>query len=170
MRPIISRALGLALAIALVGAWFVVLRPTSLGGPASYVFVSGVSMLPTLESGDLVVLHEAESYGAGDVIAFRVPDGQPGAGALVIHRIVGGSAADGFTMRGDNKRVVDEWRPRSHDIAGRLTLRLPGMGTALAWLKQPGVLAPLLAGLTVTFILLGGGKRPKRRYVVTSRG
>lgn len=170
MRPIIGKAVGFAVAMALVGAWFVVLRPTSLGGPASYVFVSGVSMLPTLESGDLVVLHEAESYGPGDVIAFRVPDGQPGAGALVIHRIVGGSAADGFEMRGDNKRVLDEWRPRAEDIAGRLTARLPGMGTALAWVKQPGVLAPLLAGLTVTFVLLGGGKRPKRGPAVTARG
>lgn len=170
MRPRIGNVLGLALVAALAIGWFVTLRPTSLGGPASYLFVSGVSMLPTLESGDLVVLHQAESYDVGDVIAFRVPEGQPGAGALVIHRIVDGSAADGFIMRGDNKNVVDEWRPRLDDVAGRLTVRLPGAGIAIAWLRQPGVLAPLLAGLTVAFIILGGGERPKRKPTVTTHG
>ena len=170
MRPMVGRVLGLALVVALAAAWAVTLRPTSLGGPASYVFVSGVSMLPTLESGDLVVLHEAERYAPGDVIAFRVPEGAPGAGALVIHRIVGGSAAEGFVMRGDNKSVADEWRPDADDVAGRLTVRLPGAGTVLAWLRQPGVFAPLLAGLAVAFVMLGGGERPKRKQPVTTRG
>jgi signal peptidase len=170
MRSKVVNILSLALIAALALGWFVALRPTSLGGPASYLFVSGASMLPTLESGDLVVLHAADGYEVGDVIAFRVPEGQPGAGALVIHRIVGGSATDGFVMRGDNKDVVDEWRPRLGDVAGRLTVRLPGAGIAIAWLKQPGVLAPLLAGLTVAFVILGGGSRPKRERRVVPGG
>jgi signal peptidase len=170
MRSKLGNILSLAVFAALALGWFVALRPTSLAGPASYLFVSGDSMLPTLESGDLVVLHVAERYDKGDVIAFRVPDGQPGAGALVIHRIVDGSASAGFVMQGDNKEVVDEWRPRLGDVAGRLTVRLPGAGNAIAWVKQPGVLAPLLAGLTVAFVILGGGSPPKRHRRAATRG
>lgn len=149
------------LAVAALAAWFVVLRPTGLGGPASYIFVSGVSMQPTLVTGDLVVLQRHEAYGAGDIVAYHVPEGQPGAGALVIHRIIGGSAADGFLVQGDNKPQPDEWRPTPDLIEGSLWVRAPGLGAVVAWLRTPTVLAPLAAGITVFFILLSGP--PKRK-------
>ncbi len=44
------------LAFAALAAWAIFLRPTALGGSASYIFVNGVSMEPTLVTGDLVVL------------------------------------------------------------------------------------------------------------------
>ncbi|MDQ2674117.1 MAG: signal peptidase I [Chloroflexota bacterium] len=157
------RHLGLLLAAIGLAAWFVVLRPTALGGPASYIFVSGTSMEPTLETGDLVILQRADEYAGGDVIAFAVPEGEPGAGALVIHRIVGGSAAEGFVMRGDNKPAPDDWRPTSDLIEGRMWLHVPGAGTIVATLKQPAVFASLLAGLVVFFIVLDGGGTSKRR-------
>jgi signal peptidase len=156
------RHVRLLLLIAAAAAWFVVLRPTALGGPASYIFVSGVSMEPTLESGDLAVLQRADEYAIGDIVAFEVPDG-PGAGALVIHRIIGGSGGDGFVMQGDNKRAPDEWNPTEELVAGRMWLHLPGAGTVVSWLRQPAVFASLLAGLVVFFIVLGGGDRPKSR-------
>jgi signal peptidase len=164
--------IGLALTLAILGAWFVLLRPMALGGPTSYLFVSGTSMLPTLETGDLVIAQSASTYEVGDVVAYHVPDGQPGAGALVIHRIVGGSA-NGFLIQGDNRDQPDDWHPASDDIVGRLWVRIPGAGTAIAFIKQPGVLAPLAAGLAVTFVLLGGGRREKGvrpTSSVTSRG
>lgn len=150
--------------LAALAAWFVLLRPTALGGPASYIFVSGVSMQPTLETGDLVLLREADAYAAGDIVAFRTPEDGPGGGALVIHRIVGGDATSGFVMQGDNKSAPDEWRPTPDDIAGRLWVRLPGMGPVVAWVQQPTVFASLMAGLVVFFVMLGGGTgRPARR-------
>jgi signal peptidase len=158
-----TRHLGLLLVAIGLAAWFVALRPTALGGPASYIFVSGTSMEPTLATGDLVVLQRGDRYAIGDIIAFEVPDGQPGAGALVIHRIVGGSADEGFVMRGDNKPAPDEWRPTEDRVAGRLWLRVPGAGAAVATLRQPAVFASVLAGLVVFFIVLGGGERPQRR-------
>ena len=160
------RHTGLLLLVVAAAAWFVVLRPTALGGPASYLFVSGVSMQPTLESGDLVVLQRADDYAIGDVVAFEVPDG-PGAGALVIHRIIGGSGEDGFVMQGDNKPAPDEWEPTDELVAGRMWLHLPAAGNAVAWLRQPAVFASVLAGLVVFLIVLGGGDRPNRREVAT---
>ena len=60
-----------------------------LGGPASYVIVSGHSMEPTLYTGDLVVVHQRDEYSVGDMVAFEIEGG-----SQVIHRIVGGSAAE----------------------------------------------------------------------------
>jgi signal peptidase I len=162
------RIVGLLLTGLAVAAWFAVLRPTALGGPASYIFVSGTSMQPTLVTGDLVVLQRADAYAKGDVIAFAIPDGEPAAGALVIHRIVGGSASEGFLMQGDNKPASDEWRPTPDLIHGRLWLHVSGAGAVIAWLKQPSIFAALLASLVVFFIVLGGDNRTGRRPKTSS--
>src|SRR3990170_1536652 len=111
--------------------WFVIFRPIGLGGPASYVMVSGTSMLPTLKTGDLVVAQRQDSYAVGDIVAFRVPRGEPAAGAIVIHRI-SGEAEGGFVVQGDNKRYPDTWEPTADDILGRLWLLIPGGARVLA--------------------------------------
>jgi signal peptidase I len=165
------RHIGILLTIAAIAAWFVVLRPTALGGPASYIFVSGESMEPTLETGDLVVLQRAEGYAVGDVIAFEIPEGSPGAGALVIHRIIGGSADEGFVMQGDNKPAPDEWQPTEDLVAGRLWVHIPGAGNAVAWLKQPAIFGSAAAALVVFFIVMGGDdKKAQRRREVAVDG
>lgn len=153
--------LGTLLAIAALAAWFVFLRPVGLGGPASYIFVSGVSMQPTLVTGDLVVLQAADDYKIGDVIAFRIPEGEPGGGNLVIHRIIGGSAAEGFIVQGDNKPLPDDWRPTPDLIEGALWVRAPGAGAVVQTVRSPAVFAPIAAGITVFFILLGGPRKSK---------
>ena len=153
--------LGTLLAIAALAGWFVFLRPTGLGGPASYIFVSGDSMLPTLVTGDLVVLQRADEYKPGDIVAYHVPEGQPGAGVLVIHRIIGGSAAEGFIIQGDNKPQPDDWRPTPDLIEGALWVRAPGAGAVVQTVRSPAVFAPIAAGITVFFILLSGPRKPK---------
>jgi signal peptidase len=149
------------LAFAALAAWAIFLRPTALGGSASYIFVNGVSMEPTLVTGDLVVLQREDEYGPGDIVAYHVPEGQPGAGALVIHRIIGGSATHGFVVQGDNKPAPDDWHPTPDLIEGAMWLRAPGVGAVIAWLRTPTVFAPLAAGITVFFVLLSGP--PKRK-------
>ncbi|HEY8178534.1 MAG TPA: S24 family peptidase, partial [Candidatus Limnocylindria bacterium] len=54
---------GLALLIALLAAWFVFLRPVSLGGSVMYVVIRGNSMEPRYVSGDLLVVRAEPSYG-----------------------------------------------------------------------------------------------------------
>src|SRR5207253_4750125 len=79
----------IAAQLALVAAlgWFCL--PQSLGGRADWVMVSGTSMLPHLHTGDLVLVEHQTSYHVGEVVAYRVPKGETGAGYVVIHRIVG---------------------------------------------------------------------------------
>lgn len=156
----------LVFAVALV-FWALFLRPDALGGSASYVLVSGHSMQPNLQTGDLVITHRKDTYAAGDVIAYRVPKGEPGAGARVIHRVIGGSARDGFRTQGDNREEPDIWRPRPRDIEGTLWVRLPKLGTLLLMLSTPFGLATS-AGL-MAFLMVGGGAPPPKRRASTEQ-
>ena len=140
---------------ALVGGWALFLRPTSLGGPAGYVSVSGTSMQPTLGAGDLVVTLRQDTYSVGDVVTYAVPADHPAAGANVIHRIVGFDEAGGYVVRGDNTNGPDVWHPKPDEVVGRLWLTVPGAGRLIAWLRQPVLIAGLAAALTVAFALAG---------------
>jgi signal peptidase I len=143
--------LGFALAVAAL--WAVTLRPTSLGGPATYVVIRGDSMLPVFHSGDLVVLRNAEGLTAGDVVGYRVPDGEVGAGYLVVHRIASGDAKAGYTMLGDNNPAPDPWQPRAADVAGKAWVLLPGLGRVIVLVHEPAVAAALAVSVLVTFVL-----------------
>jgi signal peptidase len=136
----------------LVVAWALLLRPQFLGGPAAYVVVSGVSMEPSLRNGDLVIAHRRSSYRIGDTVVYRVPEGETGAGSLIIHRIVGGSAASGWVVQGDNKDVPDLWRPQSDDVVGSLWASMPGAGSILGQAMSPLALASIS---TLIALLLG---------------
>lgn len=126
--------------------WMIFFRPVYLGGPASYIIISGVSMEPTFLTGDLVVMHKAEQYQKGDVIAYQVEKKN------VIHRIVGGSASSGFLTQGDNKPEIDPWTPKPADILGKLWFHVPQAGDKLNNLGSPLGMASL-AGLTVLLFI-----------------
>jgi signal peptidase I len=152
-----------AIGVCFLALWFVMARPAYLGGSVSYVWVSGVSMEPTLHNGDLVLVREQASYARGDVVAFRLPSGEAAAGGLVIHRIVGGSAGMGFRTQGDNKHGLDPWRPAEDDVVGALWLRIPAGGLVIGWIRDPVVFAGLAAGLAVFSVLAGEERGEKRK-------
>lgn len=150
------RILGWLAAVAVglvVLAWFAGLRPAALGGPASYILVSGTSMEPTLYAGSLVVAERQASYEIGQVVAYRIPE-EPGKGLNVIHRIVGGNADDGFILRGDNVAASDLWRPKASDILGTPQIVLPGAEPTIQLLRSPILVASVAAGLA-TFLVVG---------------
>lgn len=157
------RFAGPAVVVLLVAAWFVTLRPATLGGPAAYVIVSGNSMQPTLTPGALVIGRRQSSYAQGDVIIYRVSKGTPGAGTRVIHRVVGGSAEAGYITRGDNRQGRDRWRPKPHEIDGAKVVAIPGAGRLMLLLASPlvlGGLAALLVFASVDDVLLPRRRRP----------
>jgi len=123
------------------------------------LIVSGQSMDPTFHTGDLVLAWPTADYEVGDVAPYRVPEGEPGAGGLVIHRIVGGDARSGFVMQGDNNPAPDIWMPRNDDIIGRQIVLVPWVGELMAWLRQPAVLAALVAGLVTSVAVSSGLER-----------
>lgn len=134
------------------------LWPSSLGGDVDYVLVSGTSMEPGLHTGDLVVVRQTADHQVGDTVAFRIPEGEVGAGSVVIHRITGGDR-DGWRTQGDNRDLADPWSPTDADVVGERWMMVPGLGAAFARLRDPLPLGILAA--TITFALLA--LPPKRR-------
>ena len=173
-RSRLRRAWGVFKTVAFVAAvvlWAIFLRPQFLGGPAQFILVSGTSMEPQMHSGDLVLVMRSSGYRVGERVAFRIPEGEPAAGRVVIHRIVGGSAAAGFAMRGDNRATNDRWKPRPHEIVGTTRLHVPAGGRVARAILTPIGLG-LLSGLAVfAFIALGpdgGEPRVRRRENVAA--
>ncbi|HEY2209816.1 MAG TPA: signal peptidase I [Gaiellaceae bacterium] len=148
----------IAAQLALVAAllWFCL--PQALGGRAGWVLVSGTSMLPRLHTGDLVLVEHRASYHVGQVVAYRVPKGQAGAGHVVIHRIVGGNSRTGWKMRGDNRTAPDLWYPTNHDVIGSTVLRIPDAWAVLRVLRMP-VLLGLFAAFGAFFLIAFGRDR-----------
>jgi signal peptidase I len=152
---VVAAQLGLVAAL----LWFGL--PQNLGGRAEWVMVSGTSMLPRLHTGDLVLVERRSSYHVGEVVAYRVPKGQVGAGFVVIHRIVGGNGQTGWRMKGDNRTAPDLWYPRNRDVLGSKALRIPDAWLVLRLLHMP-ILLGLFAGLGIFFwIALAGEEEPE---------
>lgn len=148
----VRRPLGAAAFVTALTGWFSLLAPQFAGGSAAYLVVSGISMQPTLHSGDLVIARRARRYRVGDVIAYRVPEPAVGAGTLIIHRIVRGSARTGFVTRGDNRSGSDPWRPTPQQIVGKTWIDLPRLGLVLALLRMRFLIAAF--GALAAFLYL----------------
>ncbi len=163
LRPRLPHAKAVALVaaqLAFVAAllWFCL--PQSFGGRADWVLVSGTSMLPRLHTGDLVLVEHQSSYHVGEVVAYRVPKGQVGAGHVVIHRIIGGNGGTGWRMKGDNRTAPDLWYPTNRDVIGAKQLRIPDAWFVLRVFHMPVLLA-LFAAFGVFFLIaLSGDEEP----------
>jgi len=146
--------LGWIAQVSLVALWWLFLRPLPLGGPATYVIVSGISMEPTLEPGDLALLLTQERYTVGDVVAFRV------SGTFVIHRILF-ETPGGFVTQGDNRTTRDRWNLQPDKILGRMTVAIPKVGHVVAWVKRPFAVGSI-SGITGILLVLTHGKNADR--------
>ncbi len=156
---------------ALLLAWFLLLRPAALGGPTTWVVIRGDSMLPTYNTGDLVIVRAEPAYAIGDVVAYRVPAGDVGGGDIVIHRLTGGDAT-GYEVTGDNNDGPDPWRPTPSDIVGRAWISMSGLGRVVTWIHQPMVAGGLAAALVVALVVSRqpGPAGPRRDPRAIGRG
>jgi len=123
-----------------VDAWF--LWPSSLGGSTTLIVVSGSSMEPTLHDGDLVVARKGP-VSLGDIVVY-----QPASlgGARVVHRLVGGDGVDGWQVQGDNNSWIDQWKPTTSEIVGRVELKFSSGGKVADFLINPWTWGFLLIG------------------------
>jgi signal peptidase I len=163
VRVSLRRALGwawVAAVIAVAAYWYVALRPQVLGGPAGYALIHGTSMNPLYHTGDIVIVHRQAHYHVGEIVAYIVPKGTAGAGAQVIHRLIGGNENNGFVVQGDNRTAPDVWQPTRKQIVGTAWLHIPKAGAAVLLLHTPLFLASLAAGIAVAWAIGHGPKRP----------
>jgi signal peptidase len=149
--------------VAVVSVWWVTLRPTVfLGGPATFITVKGTSMLPTLKTGDFVLAEAQPTYKVGDLVVYRVPRGQIGAGDDLIHRIVAGNAMTGFTLKGDSNPAPDPWIVPRSDVLGKEALTVPGLGNSLLVIRSP-LFAGLVAALIAIWLVISPPDWMRRR-------
>jgi signal peptidase I len=149
------------LALLLAAVW--VLWPVTLGGSTIYVSTHGISMEPRFHTGDLAILRAADHYSVGDVVAYQSPTLK----TTVMHRIV---ALDGprFVFKGDNNSWHDPDHPTQDLLLGKLWLRVPQGGKALAAVKSPlgmivlGLAGALFLGATSTPVARLRGRRRQR--------
>lgn len=131
---LMTRRLVSFLSFALLVVALVVIWPTQLGGRFTLVIVAGDSMEPTLSVGDMVFAWQSEPE-VGDILIYRVPEGQVGEGIHIIHRVTEiRESPEGpvFITQGDNRRNEDHWRPTTEDIVGVGGRIVPGIGTYIA--------------------------------------
>lgn len=96
------------------------------------------SMLPVIESGDLIFCHtvEPEEVGEGDVIAFFDPAGN--GSAIVTHRVIevveeGGELS--FRTKGDNNNAEDRLLVPADNVEGVYLNRLGGAGNVALFMQ-----------------------------------
>lgn len=133
------------------------LWPAQFGGVTGLTIVHGESMQPTYDTGDVVLTVRMPAYQIGDVISYTVPDGQPGAGGHVIHRIDTVAGAH-YTTIGDNNTTADEWLISNTDITGKAFVHLPGAGVFFTPQVLPYLVALALGGI-VTVLLWSPARR-----------
>ena len=149
--PLWKRFLSLIFTLAIVGGTLY-LWPAPLGGSTRIIVVSGVSMEPTYDLGDLVLVREQSTSQIGDIVVFEVPEGQTGAGLLVIHRVLKIDDEGFFITQGDNRSTPDEWQLTEDDIVGQPLAHLPRGGKFLEFVQQLWVIA-LIVGVAVMLLL-----------------
>ncbi len=130
-----------------------------------------ISMLPTLEVGDLVVVHSVpfDTIKVGDVIVFARPDSSgvcTSASEIIVHRVVN-TTAQGLITQGDDRLtnpVPDETNPSwppipASCVKGIVVVAVPYLGRITEAFPPPYNYALVAAILALVFAL---ELRPKR--------
>ena len=94
------------------------------------------SMEPEIYPGDMVVIHRESDYAVGDTVTYVVSGGT----SSVTHKIVREYVQDGVTYyitKGTNNNTEDAMPVAKSQVAGKVVLVIPGLGTFLEWLKTP---------------------------------
>ena len=135
--------------IVLAGALLV----AQASGRQSLTVMSG-SMEPTIHTGDVVVTKPIAPMDTrvGDVVTYKEPHG---AGRLITHRVKAMQAAGekvGFTTQGDANDTSERWQVAATGQIARVTHRVPKLGYALGFMRDPNKRLWLLA---IPALLLG---------------
>lgn len=153
-----SRIAGILGTVVLAGIGWLYAAPAALGGQVRAYSITGASMEPSFQAGDLVLVRPRSSYAPGDIVAYRSAT----VGAVLLHRIV--SLDEGVaTLRGDANATDDLDRPRADELIGALVLRIPSGGRIVRTAASPMLLVVLAAA---TLASTYGRRRGKHRRPV----
>ncbi|NNE12465.1 MAG: signal peptidase I [Ilumatobacter sp.] len=150
-RPAMWRRALSGLFTALIVGATIYLWPAPLGGGTRFVIVSGDSMEPTYDYGDMVLTRERGDTEVGDTVVFEVPEGGAN-GMLVIHRVVLVDEEGYFITQGDNRSTPDRWQLTEDDIVGHSMLHIPYGGHVIWFLQLRTVLGVVIGAIVVILL------------------
>jgi signal peptidase len=143
----------------LAGLVIVALLALGLTGTLAFRVVLTESMEPTINPGDVIVTlsDNVVTPQLDDVVVYLATrfDGTPV--ALFAHRIIDGTEADGWIVKGDNNPNADVQHPTSKDISGVVVAVWTGVGKFFN-----GQVLILMAVLVVAVWFIVGGLRTRR--------
>jgi signal peptidase I len=136
--------------------------------------VTGVSMRPTLQAGDLVFLNgvNPKTLHKGDIVAVNVPKAdqtQYGLPSHVVHRIVEiqhGSQGLIFVTKGDANSGRDVFSTPARDVIGKMEGHLPGLGYPFLFIRSRQGEIFLVAAALLAMLYFALGLFEDRRIVV----
>jgi signal peptidase len=133
---------------------------TVLGTTTPLVVTDGISMLPTLRTGELAVLEGVTpaALRVGEIVAVRVPAHDQRTyhyPPLIVHRIFALELQGSRLMvqtKGDNHQAPEPFLVPASNVRGRLLLAIPYLGEPLLFVhSRPGEIA--LGGLILLALL-----------------
>lgn len=133
---------------------FIYFWPLALGGDSEFLVVQGISMLPTITDGSLVITKKVSPYQIDDIVSFSLKES--GFQRIVVHRIIG-ETEEGFIVKGDNNKKKDPGYATEKDIRGKVLFATPYFGEALKYLRNPIVF------IMATIVTLGIQAEQRRR-------
>ena len=137
----------------------------ALGSSSPIVVVTGRSMEPTLEQGDLLFVKavDVEEVRVGDIVVFRRPD----TGELVVHRvyeIVRGPGGEILLRtKGDNREEPDWWLVGEDELVGKVVYRLPAVGKVVLFVRENAPISIFLLAVLYGLFLSELLRKPGRR-------
>lgn len=120
---------------------------STTGAVKARVVLTG-SMSPAINPGDIVLLASPSRVApeVGEVATYTARRFSGEKVGLFTHRIIGGDATTGFTMKGDANPTPDTQRPKIADIEGVVFFVIPFLGYLFS-ARTLMILIPLLVGL-----------------------
>jgi signal peptidase I len=159
-----SKAVAQVIVVLVVVAGAAFLINSNVAGIQVYNVYPTISMLPTLEVGDLVVVHSVtfNTIQVNDVIVFSRPDSSgvcTSASEVIVHRVVG-ITQQGLITQGDDRAtnpVPDEpgsWPPvPASCVKGIVVVSLPYLGRVTEAFPPPYNYVLVAAILALVFLL-----------------
>ncbi len=124
--------------------------PLAWGGLFSYTVVSGNSMEPTYQTGDVVMTYRTSDYQVGEIIVYTVTfDDKTGA---IIHRIIEVLPDGTYRTKGDNNDFADPWVAEPQNIRGEVIAVFPQAYKVIGLIRSP-LFWILPIGVMVAFFL-----------------
>jgi signal peptidase len=99
----------------------------------SQIVLTG-SMSPSIKPGDMVIstTPDKKAPQIGDIVVYSGKRFDGSKVASFAHRIVGGNATTGFTVKGDNNPYADTQKPVLSEIEGVVLFTIPFIGKLLS--------------------------------------